>query len=151
MAQRQAPGGWARRQVGQWASMQRTGSLDLAGSHWELGRAGCVRRAGVPAGLPHAATVPTAPPLLPRSSVVYKARFNGEAVAAKEMDIGASLAVQEAFIAVRRRRRRPLLRLQGPAAAAAAAAAHQRGACGLCYTRRKPRGCRSCGTQTSWA
>jgi hypothetical protein len=48
---------------------------------------------------------PTPTPALPCSGRVYKAVWNGEVVAAKEIDLGASVEAQQAFAAVRRRRR----------------------------------------------
>ena len=46
-----------------------------------------------------------------RSGHVFKASYNGETVAAKEMDLGKSAAVQEAFINVCGLRRRWHLRV----------------------------------------
>ena len=42
------------------------------------------------------------PPLPARSARVFKALFNGEVVAAKEIDIGAGAEMQQAFLTVRR-------------------------------------------------
>ena len=41
------------------------------------------------------------PALLCRSSRVFKALFNGEVVAAKEIDVGSSPEMRESFITVR--------------------------------------------------
>lgn len=43
---------------------------------------------------------PPYPPPLPCSATVYKVRYRGEAVAAKEVDLGRSPAVQELFVRV---------------------------------------------------
>ena len=54
--------------------------------------------------VPHLTLAPLACTLhcLPRSARVFKALFNGEVVAAKEIDIGAGAEMQQAFLTVRR-------------------------------------------------
>ena len=100
MAQRQAAGDWVGRQVGSCSRSslwRRTRGMPLLGclAAWLLGGTQQATPWGGPWELTFLHPVP------PCSARVLKCHFNGETVAAKVIEIGRSLELQESFLTVR--------------------------------------------------